>query len=122
MTKLTPPFVESHENPADELPWGGGKDCCSTQELLQAVTHLREHSKGAIHVFERMGDVGCSCWGQTFHLLGRKARLQLHHCVSKKGQFSHFASCCSDKIPDSRFILPLFLHGSIPFLSANPNY
>lgn len=47
-------------NPADNLPQAG-EDCCSTQKLLQAVTHLDEHSKGAVHVFDTMGDASCSC-------------------------------------------------------------
>lgn len=115
MTQFISSFVESQKNPAAGLPQGG-KDCHSTQKLLQALTHVSEHSKGEVHVFETMGDAGCSCWVQAFYLLGRKATLQLHY------SFSHFASCCccSDKVPDSRSILSLFLH--ISFLSANPNY
>lgn len=119
MTQLLSPFVKSQENPADDLPG----------ERRTAVAH-RNCSKQS-HISMSTAKVQSMClrgWVMWAAPAGYRSPIcwaeRPHYCVSKRGQFSHLASscCCSDKASDSRSILSLFLHSSISFLSANPNY
>lgn len=71
MTKLTPPFVESHENPADELPWGGERtavqhrNCCKQSHISGSTAKVQSMClRGWVMWAAHAGGKPSICWAE----------------------------------------------------------